>query len=250
MTGRTLWVAWMLLPVAQSVAAQQPDTSFRYTIATPAYGNNAGPVVCIDESHANAHTAGGTYAPFATLLRDDGYRVRGFALPWSTPGLQQCAVLVVANAIAPANARDRALPHPPAFSKAELDTLIAWVSGGGSLLLIADHAPWAGAVADLGLILGVDMLDAWAAPGDSGGVIAVFGVPAIPDSVWRQYASDRALPFRPIAGAVANPGTLGDHAILRGRSAAEHIRWVVSFTGHAFYPPAASSRYWYSGLGR
>lgn len=236
MIGRAVLVAWIPLLVARFAVAQQPDTAFRYAIPTPAFGRDAGPVVCIDESHANTHTAAGTYAPFATLLRDDGYRVRSFALPWSGPALQQCAVLVVANAIAPANARDRALPHHPAFSRDELDTLIAWVSAGGGLLLIADHAPWPGAVADLGLILGVDMLDAWAVPGDSSGVIAMFGAPAVPDSVWRRYAGDRNLPFRPIAGAVANPGTLGSHAILQGRSAVERVRWVVSFMGHAFYP--------------
>lgn len=236
MTNRTLSVACILLSFSQIAGAQQPDTSFRYVIAAPAYGINAGPVVCIDESHANLHTITGTYAPFATLLRADGYQVQGLALTWSSPALQQCAVLVVANAIATANTRDRSLPHPPAFSKVELDTLVAWISAGGSLLLIADHAPWPGAVADLGLILGVDMLDAFAAPGDSGAVIAVFGTPDVPDSAWRRYASDRGLPFRPIAGAVANPGSLASHPILRGRSAAERIRWVVSFTGHGFYP--------------
>lgn len=166
MMTRTLAVACLVLWLLRSAAAQQPDTSFRHVIATPAYGKNAGPVVCIDESHANLHTATGTYAPFATLLRDDGYQVRGLALAWSSTALQQCAVLVVANAIAPANTRDRALPHPPAFSKLELDTLVAWISAGGSLLLIADHTPFPGAVADLGLILGVDMLDAFAVPGD------------------------------------------------------------------------------------
>jgi hypothetical protein len=184
------------------------------------------------------HTATGTYAPFATLLRDDGYQVRALASTWSSTVLQQCGVLVVANATAPVNVQDRSLPHPPAFSKPELDTLVAWINGGGSLLLIADHAPWPGAVAALGLILGVDMLDAYAAPGDSGAVIAVFGTPALPDSVWRRYASDRGLPFRPIAGALANTGFLTSHPIMRGRSSDRPIRWVVTFTGHAFHPSA------------
>ena len=236
MPNRTLSVIFILLSFGQLASGQQPDTAFRYVIAAPAYGNNAGPVVCVDESHANLHTITGTYGPFATLLRADGYQVRGLALAWSSTALQQCAVLVVANAIATANARDRSLPHPPAFSKVELDTLVAWISAGGSLLLIADHAPFPGAVADLGLILGVDMLDVWAAPGDSGAVIAVFGTPEVPDSAWRKYAGDRGVPFRPIAGAIADPGSLGSHPILRGRSSTERIRWVVSFTGHGFYP--------------
>jgi hypothetical protein len=236
MTMRRLSVAGILLSASQLATAQESDTSFRYGQSAPAYGRNSGPMVCIDAAHANRHTATGTDAPLATLLRDDGYQVQGLESPWSGTALQQCGVLVVANAIAPANARDRSLPHPPAFSKGELDTLVAWITAGGSLLLIADHTPWPGAVADLGLILGVDMLDAFATPGDSGAVIAVFGTPEVTDSAWRQYASDRGLPFRPIAGAVANPGSLGSHPILRGRNAAEQVHWVVSFTGHAFFP--------------
>jgi len=236
MIMRPVSVACMLLAVSQSAAARQPDTGFRHIIATPAFGINAGPVVCIDESHANTHTISGTYAPFATLLRADGYQVQGFSLAWSSSALQQCAVLVVANAIATANTRDRSLPHHPAFSKLELDTLIAWINAGGSLLLIADHAPWPGAAGDLGMILGVNMLDAFATPGDSGAVIAIFGASEVPDSAWRQYATDRNLPDRRIRSAVANLGTLGSHPILQGRNSRERIRWVVTFTGHAFYP--------------
>lgn len=236
MISRTLLGACLLLSLSQKSIAQQPDTSFHLAITTPAYRAGAGPVVCVDESHANRHTAGGTYAPFARLLRSDGYRVQGLALPWSAGSLRECAVLVVANALAPPNTSDRSLPHLPAFSKAELDTVTAWINGGGGLLLIADHAPFAGAVADLGLILGVDMLDAFAAPGDSGAVIAVFGEPAVPDSMWRQYAADRGLPFRPIAGAIANPGLLGTHPIVRGRNPDERVRWLVTFTGQGFYP--------------
>jgi hypothetical protein len=236
MIGRAVAAGGILIAIAYPLSGQQPDTSFRHAVQSPAYDRDAGPVVCIDESHANRHTISGTYIPFATLVRDDGYRVQGFSVPWSATALQGCAVLVVANAVAPVNARDRALPHPRAFSKPELDTLVAWLGAGGSLLLIADHAPWPGAVADLGLVLGVEMLDAFAAPGDSGAVIALFGTPAVSDSAWRQYASDRGLPFRLIAGAVTSPGTLGSHPILQGRTASERIRWVVTFTGHAFYP--------------
>jgi len=236
MTGRTFSVLCALVSVSQPGTAQQADTTFGFANSAPAYVNGAGPVVCIDEAHANFHTAAGTYAPFAALLRGDGYQVRALASTWSGSVLRECAVLVVVNAIAPENSRDRSLPHPPALSKLELDTLVAWISAGGSLLLIADHAPFPGAVADLGLILGVDMLDAWAVPGDSAGVIAVFGTPEVPDTAWRQYATDRSLPFGVIRAALTNLGSLGSHAILRGRGAVESVRWVVSFTGHAFYP--------------
>jgi len=233
---RTRVFVGALLALTRVVAAQQPDTSFRHANASPAFATGTGPVVCVDESHANLHTVAGTYAPFAKLVRDDGYRVQSLAERWSRSALRACSVLVIANAVAAANTRDRSLPHPPALDKPELDTLVAWIADGGSLLLIADHTPFAGAMADLGLILGVEMLDAFAAPGDSGGIIAVFGVPMVSDSAWRQYAADRNVTYRPVAGAIANPGTLGSHAILRGRNESERVRWVTTFTGHAFHP--------------
>jgi len=238
MTTRILAVALVSLAVAGSAIAQQADSTFRFAISAPAFSSGSGPVVCVDEAHANMHTATGTYLPFATLLRDDGYRVQ--SLPaWSRAALQQCAVVAIVNAVAQSNVRDRSLPHPPAFSKAELDTLVTWIGEGGGLLLIADHTPFPGAVGALGLVLGVGMFDAFAGPGDSGGVIAIFGTQNLSDSTWRRYATDRGLQFRPIAGAVANPGTLGSHKILTGRNEREVVRWVTTFTGHAFH---ASSR--------
>jgi len=234
MTTRILAVACASLAIAGSAIAQQADSSFRFAISEPAFSIGTGPVVCIDEAHANMHTATGTYLPFATLLRDDGYRVQSLTA-WSRAALQPCAVVAIANAVAPANVRDRSLPHPPAFSKPEFDTLIAWIGEGGGLLLIADHTPFPGAVGALGLVLGVGMLDAFAAPGDSGGVIAIFGTQNLSDSTWRRYATDRLIQFRSVAGALTNPGTLGSHAILRGRNDREGVRWVTTFTGHAFY---------------
>jgi len=94
----------------------------------------------------------------AQLLRDDGYQ--GKPLSGLTKvALAECGVLVVANAVAKVNVGDRAFPHPPALDKDETEMIVGWLSDGGALLLIADHAPYPGAVADLGLVLGINMLD-------------------------------------------------------------------------------------------
>lgn len=42
----------------------------------PAYPKGKGPLVLIDESHNNFHTAVGTYKPFATRIERDGYVVK------------------------------------------------------------------------------------------------------------------------------------------------------------------------------
>lgn len=192
--------------------------------------------MCIDEAHSNLHTIGGMYAPFAALIRDDGYDPK--PLNALTAGaLGECGALVVANAISQANSGDRAFPHSSAFTKAELDTVEAWIASGGALLLVADHSPWSGAVADLGLILGVSMLDAYAAAGGgSPGVLTVFGSPNLPENTWQKYAEDRGLNFARFRRILSNFGSLGNHPIVRGRNEAERVQWVVTFTGHAFHP--------------
>ncbi len=187
-----------------SAAAQQvSDDSFRFDNPNPAFSVGEGPRVCIDEAHHNFHTVDGRYAPFADLLRADGYVVTGFASGFTRESLVDCDLLVVANALAEANEDDWSYPHPSAFSKDEIRETMEWVRAGGRLLLIADHAPIAGAARDLGAVLGIVMIDAYADGGPG------------PDH------------FR-----VAD-GTLLPHPILQGRDPTERVDTVLTFTGQA-----------------
>lgn len=191
------------LPV--SVAAQQVrDDSFRWTNARPAFPPGSGPTVCIDEGHHNFHTADGRYKPFADLLRGDGYVVTSAKGSFTPESLARCRVLAIANALAAENEEDWTLPHPSAFSRDEIRALAAWIRGGGNLLLIADHAPMAGAARDLGAVLGLLMTNGYADDGTPGADL-----------------------FH------ASASTLRGHAITRGRAPAERIDSVATFTGQA-----------------
>ncbi len=185
---------------------QQRDPDFNAEVSEAAFGPSEGPLVCIDEAHNNFHTAEGRYRSFADLLRKDGYRVGGFSSRFSEGTLSSCALLVIANAL---NANDgpetRAFPHPSPFTHPELDSLVAWIREGGSLLLLADHAPAPGAAGDLGALLGVAMFDGYArGPGE------------FPDLFERKT------------------GTLVDHPISRGRTSEEQVESVATFAGQAF----------------
>lgn len=207
---KPLGILSVLLFLALTAAAQQvADTSFRFENPNPAYAHGEGPQVCLDGAHHNFHTADGRYKPFAELLRGDGYRVAGFKQKFSRQTLADCALLVIANAVAAENQEDWSYPHPSAFSRAEINELVEWIRGGGSLLLIADHAPWPGAAADLGAVLGVHMLDG--------------------------YAHHKATPDGPDFFFRAG-GTLALHPIANGRSPEEQVESVVTFGGQAFYP--------------
>ncbi len=199
----------LLLALTATRAQQVGDTDFHFENPNPAYANGEGPQVCIDEAHFNFHTADGRYKPFAELLGGDGYRVSGFAYQFTREALTDCGVLVIANAVAAENQEGWSYPHPSAFSRAEINELVEWIRGGGSLLLIADHAPWPGAAADLGAVLGVHMLDG--------------------------YAHHKATPDGPDFFFRAG-GTLALHPIANGRSPEEQVESVVTFGGQAFYP--------------
>lgn len=194
------------LPLGPAIAqTQEADPNFDASVAHPAYPER-GPVVAIDAAHRNFHTANGRYAPFAQLLRNDGYRIVSSDQPFTAEALAGTRVLVIANALGP----DPQAPRGDAFTDAECDAVGAWVRGGGSLLLVADHAPFGSAAQRLAARFSVTMGEGW-----------VFQGGAQPNSVTTQITYSR------------ENGRLGDHPILRGRSPDEAIGSVRAFTGQS-----------------
>ncbi len=197
-------LAWSSVVAAQQVA----DTAFAPPIAKPAFAVGQGPLLLIDEAHHNFHTATGRYLPFAELARRDGFRVQGSASPFTAESLREARVLVIANALHARNREDWSQPTPSAFTEAEIAAVRAWVQAGGSLWLIADHMPMAGAAAALGAALGVT----W-----SNGFAMADGKPSGP-FVFTHDGAQR----------------LGRHAVTEGRSADERVTSIATFTGSAF----------------
>src|SRR4029434_7485305 len=81
-------VAAIICFAAAAMYAQQvQDSAFSPAIAEPAYQTGRGPKVVIDAAHLNFHTEDGGYAPFAKLLRLDGYRVESNREPFTASSL-------------------------------------------------------------------------------------------------------------------------------------------------------------------
>lgn len=131
---------------------QVPDASFDALVAAPRFRGD-GPRLLFDDAHQNFHRSDGRYAPFVTLMRNDGFVVTPNAAPFTAESLRGHDLLVIANARG-------ASEDAPAFTDAEVDAVAAWVEGGGALLLIADHSPFGRAAAALSQRFGVEMLDA------------------------------------------------------------------------------------------
>lgn len=202
----------MLFAASAQAQEQLVDPDFSVSIAKPAYADN-GPRVVIDEGHANFHTASGQYAPFAALLRADGYSVTPGSAVFDTRSLAGIDVMVIANAGSPYGQDTKT----PAFTAGEIDAIDQWVRAGGSLLLIADHAPFGVVAEGLAARLCVKFGKGWVFErGNAGGVTTQI-----------VYSREN--------------GRLGDHSILNGRSAGEAIRTVKSFTGQSLIGPPGSA---------
>jgi hypothetical protein len=186
---------------------QVADTVFDAAIPDPAFPAGRGPLVLLDEAHHNFHTLTGRYAPFARLLRRDGFVVAPLRVRVTADALARARVFVIANALADRNAGGVwNLPVPPAFTPEEVRSLEHWVAGGGSLLVIADHMPFPGAAETVAAAFGMMFLNGFATDSLCGADEFVFRIA---------------------------DGTLADHPITSGRSERERVDSVRSFTGSA-----------------
>ncbi|HTU90749.1 MAG TPA: DUF4350 domain-containing protein [Gemmataceae bacterium] len=196
-------------------AQQAADPKYKPPLPRPAYESGKGPRVAIDEAHYNFHTAEERYKPFAEFLRRDGYPVNGLRQPFSAESLKDVDVLVISNALHKSNEESWAPPNPSAFTKDEIAALHRWVEKGGSLFLIADHAPFAGAASELGKAFGVEFGNGRAMAGH-----------------WKSPNSEETF----------ERGTgLKECTITRGRADKEKVTKVATFTGSAFKPPKGAT---------
>ena len=214
-TSRT-FICLFLLAVYCTVNAQQmADPEFNTAVPDPAY-SKSGPRVLFDEAHNNFHTMDGRYKPFIDLIINDGYRVIRNRGPFTKLSLDSFKVLIIANALGGEDMDDDGADKP-AFTDVECDVVRDWVRGGGSLLLIADHAPFGGAAADLAKRFDVEMSkgftydEANSAEGNPSFII---------------YSRENKL--------------LLQHPITEGRKASEKINSVMSFTGQSLVGPKDS----------
>lgn len=183
----------------------------------PSAAADPGSVLCFDEVHLNVHRAAATYQPVVRLAAEVGLSLRVLDAPWSAEALAGCGVLLSAGARGAGRDRPLSERGRPAFGEDEVRAVAAWVEGGGSLLLVTDHAPIGGAAAPLAEWLGVEMSDAFTEDPDHQG-------PQPGELVFSRSA-----------------GLLGDHPITRGRSPGERVESVSTFLGQSMKGPPGSS---------
>jgi hypothetical protein len=252
------------IPAMPALAQQVVDPDADTKVADPAFAAGKGPVVMVDSGHDERQTLATDYAPFGALLTHDGYVVGDFNQPISAASLANSAVLVIVD---PLNPKDS--PKAPkyqstsAFTPQEIATITDWVNGGGALLMIADHPPYAGSLRALAASFGFD-IDMYAAQHvpkeeffsfENGDLVdgpltrglpriqtfygAAFTAPAAAtpllrfDSSWTMLATGK--PSRPMTGSDLRGATL---AVGKGRVAllAEAGAWSAQLLGRKKNP--------------
>jgi hypothetical protein len=127
------------------------DSLFDPEITSPAYSKNEGPTIYLDEGHYNRHTYGGlgSFSAFRNVLVKDGYQVVSFKDQFTTISLQDVGLMIIALAQNKKNLDKWYNPTFSAFTHSEIIEMEKWVKKGGSLFLIVDHHPFAGAAEEL-----------------------------------------------------------------------------------------------------
>lgn len=203
------WAIAFIFILPETGNAQQiADTTFLPTIKTPVHRIPSRPIVGIDEVHNNFHTAFERYLTFSTLLRRDGYRIVRNQQIFTPQTLAALDILVITNALHINNVESWKNPTYSAFSETEIEALVSWVNAGGSLLLIADHMPFPGAVTNLASQFGVHMRNGFAFPDEES--------------------------LQPPTVFYHSRNQIVSHPITTGAFTGEPIDSIATFTGHAF----------------
>lgn len=215
----TVLVCCALLPAASAQVQQLADSNYVPAVTTPAF-TKYHPKILFDEAHHNFHTLEGRYQAFGTLMKADGCELTSNRELLSARSLEGFDVLVIANASveAPESESD-STANQSAFGVEEIEAVHRWVSEGGALLLIADHAPFGSAAAALGARFGVNMSLGYT--GDSLQAAGPGGITNI------EFTRVR--------------GTLGEHPIMNGWGEKERVNRIVAFTGQSLRGPAGSA---------
>jgi hypothetical protein len=205
-------------------SAQRADYGWEPAIAHPSFTTEH-PRVLFDEGHENASKASftGRYWPFARLLRADGYHLERGDDSFTAAYLDRTQILAIANASGAPRPQLFGINLPvatdkrrsdPAFTKPEVEAVRAWVERGGSLLLIADHAPFGEAAAVLANELGVTMHRGFVeVPGESS------------DPLLFSVENDR----------------LGQHPVITGDRPGTAVSRVMTYTGQSLDGPRGAT---------
>ncbi len=204
---------------ANAQLGQGADLSYRYANDAPAYAEYTGPVILFGADNS-VFVRNGSHRALAALALGDGFRVAEQQQPLTGAALDGVGILVLINAYLDTFEDFPAISPPSAFSDAEIETIRKWVENGGSLLMLADHAPLGGGSSKLAAAFGFDFLNGYAAE--------------------TKYAESGVRRLE--VDFTAQNGLNTEHPAVNGSTGRRPVVRFHCFGGQAFIPPDGAQR--------
>ena len=213
MTRSFLAFILVILPLSV-VLSQWPmsnDTTFDTRVNSPAYAIGKGPKIGLDAAHHNFFIQWDFIQPFFDLAKADGYVPIVGHSEFTPHYLDQFDILMIITALPFDFTTKNEVTNESTFSVEEINSLYDWVSGGGSLLVFSEHAPFDQAINPLLHKFGITSSIGYT-------IDTAHYNKKIGRTGWIEFSTEN--------------GTLNrEHPIIQGRKPSERINKLLSFGG-------------------
>ena len=196
------------------------DSSFNASVAKPKYKKQTGPHILIDAGHHNFIVEMGLIKPFVDLTSNDGFRTKIDSGAFTPAYLAKYQMLLITPAMPFKFGSKKDITDEITFSNQELLALKEWVSNGGSLIILSEHAP----------------IDKSMTP-----LLNTFGIQSSIGAVYDPVNCDTTIKlslYETILKFTKNNGLLNsNHPIITGTKKKELIQSIETYTGSALTGP-------------
>jgi hypothetical protein len=117
------------------------DSPFNASVAHPKFKNGKGPKVLIDAAHHNFIVEMGLIKPLMDVVTNDGFQPNIDSALFTKDYLSKYKVVVISPAMPFLFGSKPEVTNEITFTDDELNALHDWVTDGGSLLMLSEHAP-------------------------------------------------------------------------------------------------------------
>lgn len=201
----------------QGKQRQSAIEGFAFENLTPAFASQQGPRLLIHRA-VSPYVQRGSFEPFKILAESDGFQVAYLNEPVTSANLAGTDLFIIANAYTRNYKNYSTLEAPSVYTDDEIAMLVEWVKKGGSMLILADHSPFAGGTIQLANAFGFTYMT---------------GIAISKNSLSERINSH--IDF------TKENKLLAEHPITDGSSGRKPISHFYAFEGQAIIPPSQAT---------
>lgn len=138
---KNLFLLFLLLFTIKSQAQMLNDSPFDANVVDPKFKKGYGPKILIDAGHHNFVVELGLNKPLFDVASSDGYQIKIDSMQFTKEYLSNYNIVFIWPAMPFKFGSKSQVTDEITFTTDELNALHDWVSNGGSLLMLSEHAP-------------------------------------------------------------------------------------------------------------